>query len=80
MNTHKEASEILRGARDRIFFGNKTNRRGNFPALSFGVSYGGGQMYPRVLAQDEDNGEVLESLRSEKVFARLSGFAAGKFF
>lgn len=77
---HQEASEILGVARDRIFFGNKINRRGNFSALSFGISYGGGQAYPRVLVQDRDNGEVLEGLLKEKVFARMSGFAAGNFF
>jgi hypothetical protein len=79
-NMHQEASEILGVARDRIFLGNKINRRGNFSALSFGISYGGGQKYPKVLVQDEDNGEVLEGLLKEKVFARMSGFAAGKFF
>lgn len=78
--THKEASEILRVAHDRIFLGNKANRRGNFSALSFGISYGGGQTYPRVLVQDEDNEKVLEGLRREEVFARLSGHAAGSFF
>ena len=76
---HQEASEILRVARDKIFF-RKKNPRGNFSHLSFGISYGGGQKYPKVLAQDEDNEGILEGLLKEKVFARMSGFAAGRFF
>lgn len=78
-STHQKGSEILGVAGDKIFFGNKANRRGNFSALSFGISYGGGQTHPRVLAQDRDNEEILEGLLKEAVFARMSGHAAAAF-
>lgn len=77
---HQKASEILGVAKDGILFGKKKNRRGNFPALSFGISYGGGQKYPKVLVQKGNNGEILENLLKEKAFVRMSGFASGKIF
>lgn len=75
----QRASEILEAAGPKLNLGNQTGRRGNFTALPFGISYGGGQRHPKVLVQDSINEEVLEGLLKEEVFERISGFAAGRF-
>jgi hypothetical protein len=74
-----QASEILEAARLRLDFTKEGpgRPRGNFDALMFGMSYGGGQKHPMVLAQDPGNERVLEEVLKEGVFSRISGFAAG---
>jgi hypothetical protein len=74
-----EASGILESARPKLNFGKKVNRRGGFPALPCGISYGGGQPYPKVLSQKKKNEKVLEAILKENAFERISGFAAGEF-
>jgi hypothetical protein len=43
--THRGAADAIRAARDVACFSDecKKHRRGNFPALAVGVSFGGGQ-------------------------------------
>ncbi|KAJ7744929.1 hypothetical protein B0H16DRAFT_1727129 [Mycena metata] len=53
--------------------------RGNFPPLTAGDSYGGGQTQPGALVNGVINAAVLCALVSNVVFIRLAGFATGLF-
>jgi hypothetical protein len=81
----RQASELLEAAGRKLHFGTTSswtaedNRRGDFSTISFGISYGSGQGYPKAMKQDKRNKGVLEDLLNDKVFARISGFAASKF-
>ncbi|KDR72377.1 hypothetical protein GALMADRAFT_74017 [Galerina marginata CBS 339.88] len=76
-----DASDRLEEARGLLHFQKKElkHRRGAFPALAVGISHGGGQTHPRVLAQDEKNKSTLNRLMEENTFHRISGFATGAF-
>ncbi|PPQ80230.1 hypothetical protein CVT25_003529, partial [Psilocybe cyanescens] len=78
---HHHAAELLESARPHLSFNrkDKKHRRGNFSALSVGISHGGGQPYPKTLRQDARNEPILEELMKDKVFERISGFATGAF-
>lgn len=77
-NAQQRASEILEAARSQLYLEKEAGRRGGFSALTFGISHGGGQKYPRVLAQGKHNQGILDGLLKEVAFARISGFAASK--
>ncbi|KAJ7920525.1 hypothetical protein B0H13DRAFT_1867439 [Mycena leptocephala] len=55
------------------------HRRGNYPQLSAGNSYGGGQIQPGELVNGVINAAILASLLSNIAFIRLAGFATGLF-
>lgn len=55
----------------------KTGHRGNFSALTFGISHGQGQLRPMRLRQDDVRRRVLEDLLKERAFKRLAGFQSG---
>ncbi|KAI0644163.1 hypothetical protein C8Q79DRAFT_1002104 [Trametes meyenii] len=52
------------------------HRRGNYPALDAGVSYGGGQQVPTNLKHTKKNGRALQELRSHPAMVRLAGFGS----
>lgn len=61
-------------AEERIF-----HRRGNFAALTTGISHGGGQLQPGALVNGIINTAVLCDLLNNSAFIRLAGFATGEF-
>ncbi|KDR65304.1 hypothetical protein GALMADRAFT_23815, partial [Galerina marginata CBS 339.88] len=75
------ASDLLEGARSRLRFNKKDLKhcRGGFPALAVGISHGGGQGHPRMLAQELQNEPILDGLMKEEPFQRISGFATRAF-
>lgn len=74
-----KCANSLENAKKSLYFSKKqkNHRRGNFLALSFGISYGGGQQHPKHLEQDPQNEPILDKLRREEHFARISGHTAG---
>ncbi|KAL0569762.1 hypothetical protein V5O48_012205 [Marasmius crinis-equi] len=48
-----------------------SGRRGKFPAISFGMSYGGGQTQPMMLAHSDHNTHILEEFRSDPNVQRV---------
>ncbi|KAF4584855.1 hypothetical protein EYR40_001672 [Pleurotus pulmonarius] len=54
-------------------------RRGRFPALAVGLSYGCGQPYPMRLSSSTVHQPVLEGLMQNKDFSRIVGFQAHLF-
>ena len=73
----------------------KKHRRGNFPALAVGISYGGGQrvcLYntfaypsnsqqkPGNLCHSDANAAALSKLVSNDAVKKVAGFASGKPF
>ncbi|KAJ7810266.1 hypothetical protein B0H13DRAFT_1667561 [Mycena leptocephala] len=80
-DVHDPAVEAMEKARadasladDRWF-----HRRGNFPQLTGGNSYGGGQFEPGELVNGAINAAIFASLISNIAFIRLAGFATGLF-
>jgi hypothetical protein len=49
--------------------------RGKFPALTFGISYGGGQGHPKRLNDDTKHRDLIERLRGDKALHRLASYA-----
>ncbi|TDL13644.1 hypothetical protein BD410DRAFT_846742 [Rickenella mellea] len=68
-------------ARDRCTFSQDQadHRRGQFPTLSIGTSFGGGQCRAGNLASTPANKTVLEELLKEKCIQRIANFAARSF-
>lgn len=76
---HIAAADKLEEARGRCKLSPKDtlHRRGRFPALASGISFGGGQLKPKNRSNGE-NTAVLAELTSHPSFVRLAGFASGK--
>ncbi|KAJ7018317.1 hypothetical protein C8F04DRAFT_1199101 [Mycena alexandri] len=81
-DVHDPAVEALEAARARckVSEWRTYHRRGNWPPLTAGDSYGGGQTQPGALVNGVINAAVLCSLVSNVAFIRLAGFATGLFF
>ncbi|KAF7972007.1 hypothetical protein HWV62_19295 [Athelia sp. TMB] len=91
---HQEAAELIRAASRECRFpkGCNAHRRGDFPALAKGVSFGGGQkvssnvphrlpadareQQPGNLVHSELNGSALTKLLSSRPIRRIAGFAS----
>ncbi|KAK7451708.1 hypothetical protein VKT23_012387 [Stygiomarasmius scandens] len=56
----------------------KEHRRGGFPALTAGISFGGGQTEPGNLKHNIANSKVITDLSNHWAFKRLSGFVNGE--
>ncbi|KAJ7716710.1 hypothetical protein B0H16DRAFT_1338676 [Mycena metata] len=67
------------GEKAKVSEARSHHRRGNFPPLSAGDSYGGGQIHPGALINGVINTAILCSLMSNLAFIRLAGFATGIF-
>jgi hypothetical protein len=77
----KNASDAFREAGPQCEFSPEEleHRRGHFPALKAGVSYGGGQGRPGNLKNTARNAAVLASLLATVSFIRLAGFAESEW-
>jgi len=53
------------------------HRRGAFPTLRCGVSYGGGQTKPQNLCNGPRNQKILEEINGQDCFKRIARFASG---
>lgn len=56
----------------------RVHRRGLFPALPFGISYGNGQTVPARLST-EGHSKLVKTLRGDKNLERIASYADGKF-
>lgn len=77
----RRAASKLKDCRHGCRFSGKLaeNRRGGFPALAIGVSFGGGQRRPQNLVNGRANQKVLEYLNSQAEFKRIAGFGSSRF-
>lgn len=56
----------------------KLHRRGNFPALNFGVHHGQGLKEPFNISLTDDASDVVEEVLQDADFQRLSTFQSGE--
>ncbi|KIM74031.1 hypothetical protein PILCRDRAFT_80479 [Piloderma croceum F 1598] len=79
--TEGDAAAAMGDAREKCHFskGAESHRRGLFPALAIGASFGGGQQVPGNLINGAINSAILCSLLSNVAFVRIAGFASGVF-
>jgi hypothetical protein len=80
-SVHLEAVELLEKTRPllRLSKKSKRHRRGNFAALSYGISHGGGQTKPSNLKQAGENEEHMSGVIRHESFERMSGFGSGPY-
>ncbi|KAJ7192985.1 hypothetical protein GGX14DRAFT_537674 [Mycena pura] len=80
-NVHNPAVEALEQARAEasISEARTFHRRGNFAAISGGVSYGGGKLRPGPVVNGVINATIFQSLIGNAAFIRLAGFASSLF-
>ncbi|KAF9470948.1 hypothetical protein BDN70DRAFT_820656 [Pholiota conissans] len=57
----------------------RVHRRGKFPALNVGISYGGGQKKPGNLYHSAQNKEALSALIADKNITRIAKYANSAF-
>ncbi|KAI5829149.1 hypothetical protein K523DRAFT_328926 [Schizophyllum commune Tattone D] len=76
---HASLADAIEAARPHLKFTNiqTKHRRGVFPAVAVGHSYGGGQTRPMPVSQEPANVPVLLALLTHIAFIRLAGFATG---
>jgi hypothetical protein len=81
ISLQNRAAQILEEQRDRCHFPKEAqkNRRGRFPALPVGISFGGGQRHPKNLSQNASNSRVLAYLNAQVEFQRIAGFTSSRF-
>lgn len=79
-STRRSHSLILEEGRSARFKPEERHhRRGNFPALNVGITYGKGTKSPVNLRHDR-HGEMLKRLCASSDIKRLATFASGKLF
>lgn len=74
----KQGAEKMEDAR-MYLYSSKTpgqHRRGSFPSLRCGFSYGGGQTQPMNFYNSDRKQVVIDGLNSELFFKRAAGFAS----
>ncbi|KAF8163967.1 hypothetical protein BJ912DRAFT_864508, partial [Pholiota molesta] len=78
---HRRAADAVQMAGDRCHFPKKTlsHRRGSFPALNWGISYGGGQKQPGNLYHSTQNSQALSDLLKNDYVSRIAGYASAAF-
>lgn len=75
-----DAVTALKEARTKLRCNSgSSHRRGDFFALTVGLSYGGGQTKPGNLVHNKTACSVLDQLLSHPSFIRISGFSNGVF-
>ncbi|KAJ7093334.1 hypothetical protein B0H15DRAFT_761452, partial [Mycena belliarum] len=62
-----------------VFRGRQAHRRGLFPVLAAGVSFGGGQMRPGNLVHSRQKQKLINNLLQNKSIRRLAGFQSSGF-
>lgn len=80
-SVHNEAAEALETLRPKCKLAQeqRKHRRGRFGALSYGISYGGGQTHPQNLHHNDANTSVLLTLVNCIAFMRLAAFGSSAF-
>ncbi|KZT00442.1 uncharacterized protein LAESUDRAFT_666199, partial [Laetiporus sulphureus 93-53] len=80
-SVNSEASALLKKAQTQMHFTSKMEKhlRGDYPALSVGVSFGGGQKCPGNLVNLNQNAMALATLLKDQTFIRIAGFASAAF-
>ncbi len=75
----QDAARSARAARERCVFDEDHlhHRRGDYPTLGYGISYGGGRTEPGPIDNKSGNEEELEKLFQSEPFQRMAGFADG---
>ncbi|KAI0054866.1 hypothetical protein BV25DRAFT_1816415, partial [Artomyces pyxidatus] len=73
------ATAAFKEAQSTLVFPRGLRRRGNFPTISVGVSFGGGQVEPQNLRQNKRNVETLNKLLENRFLRRLAGFGSSVF-
>ncbi|KAG0692936.1 hypothetical protein DFH29DRAFT_881896 [Suillus ampliporus] len=78
-DTVAAACTAMEDARSRCVFADDDmkHRRGAYPCLAVGVSFGGGQKIPGNLVHAKGNREALQSLLEHKAIQRIAGFGNG---
>ncbi|KAG5719788.1 hypothetical protein E4T56_gene7277 [Termitomyces sp. T112] len=78
---HQAAAQLLEENRMLLAFPRKSkhHRRGNFFAVPFGVSHGGGRKRPTVRRQTPEATSVLARLNASTPFKRIAHFASSVF-
>ncbi|KAH9920397.1 uncharacterized protein B0H18DRAFT_1121990 [Fomitopsis serialis] len=78
---HTGAAAAISEARTKLSFSRKdvVHRRGNFPALAVGISYGGGQKQPANLVHSRANEASLTSLLASEHIQRIASFGSNVF-
>ncbi|TDL13952.1 hypothetical protein BD410DRAFT_817250 [Rickenella mellea] len=76
-----DAFDAIQDERGRMSFSDKqvNHRRGDFPAVGVGVSYGGGQRAPGNLDHSELNRRALNRLLNRRSIIRIAGFGNRAF-
>lgn len=74
----QEMSELILQARSHAVWKKKerNHKRGAFPALARGISYGKGQPEPMRLGGEKQ--EVMQDLLQHNCFCRVAGFQSGQ--
>lgn len=77
-SVHAQAAEAMEAQQSKIHLPKKSrrHRRGAFPAIAGGISFGGGQRRPSHLHNEPANASALEWLSSLQPFKRIAGFAS----
>ena len=79
--------KVVQGANDailrcqrrcRIDESHRIHRRGNYPTLGYGISFGGGRVVPGWIDNSESNQAALAELMKDESIVRLMGFSDGK--
>ncbi|PBK63847.1 hypothetical protein ARMSODRAFT_893855, partial [Armillaria solidipes] len=80
-HVQEEAAERMETSRKECKFSpdQRAHRRGQFAALSYGISYGGGQTHPQNLHHTGAHTSLIMSLINCLAFIRLAGFASSAF-
>ncbi|KNZ79313.1 hypothetical protein J132_10734 [Termitomyces sp. J132] len=78
---HEEAARLLEESRGLLGLPKvaKKHRRGNFFAIPFGVSHGGGRTKPTVRRQTPEATSVLTELNASNPFMRIAHFGSSTF-
>ncbi|KAH9842015.1 uncharacterized protein C8Q71DRAFT_690084, partial [Rhodofomes roseus] len=80
-NVQAGAAAAIAEAREELSLTvkDRVHRRGDFPALAVGISYGGGQKRPQKLAHSSANARVLEQLVQHEHIKRIAAFGSSVF-
>ena len=79
------ASQLLEISRSKMSFTEKetSHRRGDYPAMGSGISFGQGQKEPKRLGgintRDQRNQKTCEEIFSSVAFKRIAGMQSGEF-
>ncbi|KAH9856102.1 hypothetical protein C2E23DRAFT_722695, partial [Lenzites betulinus] len=79
MQVNDEAQKAFEAARQPFAHETTLHRRGAYPAITVGISYGGGQKEVSNLLQPKNCAEIAEMLLKNRSIQRLAGFGDASF-